>query len=134
MHIKLNQLDRLVLEYESGKSGAADTEEEIQNFLRDRVLASKPTHRASLFMTDRLNSKSAIFENMPLTGDGHGDYSGWAKAAGHSVDTSVTTSSFDRIARRLVEVASASGYGRGKMRISSTDLKSLFSNWMDTTI
>ncbi len=134
MHIKLNQLDRLLLEFESGQSSPSNTEEEIQNFLRDRVLAPKPTQRASLFVTDRLNFKTAIFEDMPLTGDGHCDYSGWAKAAGHSFDTEVTLASFDRIVRRLVEVAAASGHGRDKMRITSNDLKSLFSNWMDTTL
>jgi hypothetical protein len=134
MQIKLNQLDRLVLEYEPGQASAADAEDEIQRFLRDRVLSAKPAHHASLFLIDKPNSTSAIFSEMALPGDDHGDYPAWAKAAGHSFETDVTARSFDRIVRRLVEVASASGYGQGKMRISSNDLKSLFTNWMDTTL
>ncbi len=134
MQIKLNQLDRLVLEYEPGQASSADAEDEIQKFLRDRVLSAKPVNLASLFLSDKSNSKIAIFANMALPGDGHGDYPAWAKSAGHSFETDVTGRSFDRIVRRLVEVASASGYGRGKMLISSNDLKSLFTNWMDTTM
>ena len=132
MLIKLKHLDRLTLDYESGKSSAIDPEEEIRRFLRDRVVAPPPVNRANLFLTERLNTEVAIFQNMALPHSGHGDYSGWAKLAGHSFDTAVTISSFDRIARRLVEVASASGHGRERIRIGSQDLKTLFSNWMDT--
>lgn len=134
MHIKLNHLDLLTLEYEADKPSALDADEEIQKFLRDRALSPSPAHRASLFLAERLKSKSVIFQNMPLPPTGHGDYAEWAKLAGHSFDTAVTIRSFDRIARRLVEVASASGHGREKISVSSHDLKSLFSNWMDTTI
>ena len=132
MLIKLKHLDRLILDYQSGRSVAIDPEEEIRRFLRDRVVAPPPVNRASLFLTERINTETLIFENMALPVSGHGDYSGWAKLAGHSFDTEVTIGSFDRIARRLVEVASASGHGRDRIRIGSNDLKKLFSNWMDT--
>ena len=133
MLIKLNHLDRLALDYEGEPSTAPDPEEEIRRFLRDRVLEPRAVHRASLFLTDRAKSECVIFEKMPLPESIHGDYSGWAKLAGHVFDAAVTIGSFDLIVRRLVEVASASGHGRHRMRVSSHDLKSLFSNWMDTT-
>ena len=134
MLINLNHLHQLTLVYEPGQSVAIDPDEEIRRFLRDRELSAVPVHRASLILTDRLSSDATIFQDMSLPASGHGDYPGWAKLAGHSFDTAITISSFDRITRRLVEVASASGHGRGSIRLSSNDLKTLFSNWMDTTI
>jgi hypothetical protein len=134
MHISLIHLDRLTLEFEPGAAVAIDPEEEIRKFLQDRTLSAKPVNRASLFLTEKSRSENLIFADVALPGEGHGDYSAWAKQAGHTFDSAVTMGSFDRIVRRLVEVAASSGQGSDKMRISSNDLKALFSNWMDSTI
>jgi hypothetical protein len=133
MQIKLDHLDRLVLEIEADDSNASGILTDLQEFQRGAPVSEEPAHRVSLFVVEQSGSENNIFSGMVLPVEGHGDYSKWAIACGHGFDALVTVKSFDRIARRLVEVASASVRGGGKMRISSHDLKALFSDWMDST-
>ncbi len=134
MQIKLDHLDRLVLDLERDSSSPDRIEREVLEFKQGKPVSQEYVCHASVFITRLLGSDDAIFKGMPLPAKGHANYVKWATSSGHNFETSVTAASFERIVRRLVEVASGGVHAKGKIRISSHDLRSLFSNWMDSTL